>query len=123
MEEKKNSSPWVTVIRGLARIGSIATITFWSGMLIAELVGGNFGSFNSSTEVVHFILCPGGVCAGMIIAWKREGLGGLVTTGSIIAFHFFRPDLLFDPTIDGLALPGVLFLICAVATRGISRRQ
>lgn len=117
MDQMHHPGPWLNALRWLARIWSLATIAIWSSMLIAELAGGNFGSFKSSTEVAQFIFCPTGVCVGLVIAFKREAIGGLLTTASIIAFHIFRPDLLFDLYIDGLALPGVLFLVYGAATR------
>ena len=89
----------IQVGRWIARIGSIASIAFISFFVIAHLVGPEgFGMFNSLGEVVQFLFFPSGICLGMIIAWKWEGLGGFITTGSLIAFHVLRAYPIFKGT-------------------------
>ena len=104
-------------IRWLARILSIASISFISFMVIAHIVGEEFGTFNSSSEVIQFLFFPSGVYIGMIIAWKWEGLGGLITTISIITFHILGYSYSLDFWIDGLSTPGLLFLFCFLISR------
>jgi len=67
--------------------------------------------FNSTTEMISFLFFPISIMVGLGIAFKWYRIGGLITTVGIICFHFFRPNLLFNPMIDGLAFPGLLFLI------------
>jgi len=50
----------------------------------------------------------------MIISWKWEGIGGLITTMSIILFHILDSNYTLDFYIDGLSFPGILFLLCWV---------
>ncbi|PCI35458.1 MAG: hypothetical protein COB60_02845 [Flavobacteriaceae bacterium] len=67
--------------------------------------------FNSTTEMISFLFFPISIMVGLGIALKWYRIGGFITTIGIICFHFFRPDLLFNTMIDGLAFPGLLFLI------------
>ena len=67
--------------------------------------------FNSNAEMLVFFTFPISTLVGLGIAFKWHRIGGLITTIGIICFHFYRPDLIFDPMIDGLAFPGLLFLI------------
>jgi len=34
-----------------------------------------------------FVFYPAGIVAGMMLAWWREGLGGSITVGSLLAFY------------------------------------
>ena len=119
MNHLKNKILLITILRWIARIWSIVSIAFVSFFVIAHIIGSEgFGTLNSLSEVVQFLCFPSGISIGMILAWKWEGLGGFITTGSIIAFHVIRPDLIFDAGIDGLAAPGILFLVCWLLSRG-----
>lgn len=92
-------------------------------MVGAHLIGALFGSeergsgFQSTTEVFGFIFFPVSIMIGLALAWKWEGLGGIITTIGIISFHILRPDLIFDPMIDGLAFPGLLFILYWILVR------
>jgi hypothetical protein len=55
----------------------------------------------------------------MIISWKWEGIGGLITTMSIILFHIIGRDYTLNIYIDGLSFPGILFLLCWVWKRNL----
>jgi hypothetical protein len=67
--------------------------------------------FDSTADMLSFVFFPISIMVGLGIALKWYRIGGLITTIGIICFHFIRPDLIFNPMIDGLALPGLLFLI------------
>jgi hypothetical protein len=68
------------------------------------------------TEWIGLLLYPGGVCLGMILAWWREGLGGAITVGSLVAFYVLYTattgNLPPGPWWLVLAAPGLLFLWC-----------
>ena len=117
MNNLKNKILLITSLRWIARIWSIASIGFISFMVIAHIVGEESGTFNSLSEVVQFLFFPSGVYIGMIIAWKWEGLGGFITTISIITFHMLGPNYFLDFWIDGLSTPGLLFLFCFLLSR------
>ncbi|MBI2928530.1 MAG: hypothetical protein HYY24_22910 [Verrucomicrobia bacterium] len=99
------------VIRWTARAWTLASI----GLTLAFIVGeGNNPS--GPTEWIGFLFFPVGICAGMILAWWREGLGGSITVGSLGIFY-----MLHFATVGTLpkgwawlvfAAPGLLFLFC-----------
>jgi len=102
----------------IARIWGAISLMFLLFMVGAHLVDALFVSkepigegFNSTTEMISFLFFPISSMLGLGIAFKWHRIGGLITTIGIIGFHFFRPDLLFNPMIDGLAFPGLLFLM------------
>ena len=113
----KNKNRTATIILWIARIWGSLSLAFLLFMVGASVIGtytggGNpDGGFKSTSEMVSFLFFPLSVILGLGIAWKWEGLGGLITIGGIIGFHIIRPDLIFDFWIDGLAIPGLLFLI------------
>lgn len=97
----------ITILRRAARIWSIAALAFLAFMLLGHLFGPEgVGTFNGIQEILQFLLFPIGMGAGLIIAWKWEGLGGLITIASIIAFHAIRLVMYgqadFGLWIDGL---------------------
>ena len=117
MDNAKNKTLLIAILRWVARIWSMACIAFVSFFVVAHIIGPDgFGTFNSSSEMVQSLFFPLGVCLGMMIAWKWEGLGGFITTASIIALHAIRPDLGLSG-IDVLAAPGPLFVVCWVLSR------
>ena len=107
-----NKQLLIRILRWIARIWSILSISFLSFMFIAHLFGEESGSFNSINEVFLFLFYVVGVFLGMILSWKWEGIGGIMGTVSIIVFHLIEPKFYLDPWIDGLAFPVILFLIC-----------
>jgi len=69
----------------------------WSARVLSILVVGvvllfaygeglNLSHF-TATELVLFLFFPIGVCLGMALAWRWEGLGGGVTVASLAAFY------------------------------------
>ncbi|MGD0038418.1 MAG: hypothetical protein ABSC53_14115 [Bacteroidota bacterium] len=100
-------------IHWTARIWSIVSI----GLVLAFLVGEGFDpSKFKATELLGFLFFPVGISVGMILAWWREGIGGIITVGSLLTFYIINlatagmlPKgwawLVF-------AAPGFLFLVC-----------
>jgi hypothetical protein len=75
-------------------------------------------------EWIGLLLYPGGICLGLVVAWWREGLGGGITVGSLLAFY-----MLHAATAGGLpkgwawlvlAVPGFLFLWCWKRSRDLT---
>lgn len=106
--ERGGSGVGIT-IRWVARVSSIAAI----GLVILFLMGEPFNP--SRTEWLGLVLFPLGICAGMVVAWWKEGLGGSITVGSLAAFyavHFATAGRF--PTgwaFLAFAAPGFLFLL------------
>ena len=61
------------------------------------------------------LFMPFGVVVGLILAWKWEGLGGIITLISVIGFHLFiylqygNPVSRIFPFLP--AIPALLFII------------
>jgi hypothetical protein len=99
-------------VRWAARAWAVAAI----GVVLLLSVGEGVHPAGPA-EWVGLLLYPGGVCAGMILAWWwKEGLGGAITVGSLVAFY-----ILHTATAGilpkgwawlVLAVPGFLFLWC-----------
>jgi len=107
----------IATIRRIARIWSIASVGFILLMFIGSGLaeGFNLAQF-TSRDLVGLFFFPFGVGLGMIVAWRREGLGGGITVGSLLAFYaaLWAMDGRFPrgPWFALVAAPGVLFLAC-----------
>jgi len=120
-----DQSKTANILRWTARIWGTISLLFLLFMLGAHILGSFSGSaegggFGSTREFISFLFFPVSTIIGLALAWKWEGVGGLVTLVGMIAFHVIRPDLILDPMIDGLAAPGLLFLIYWGIIRGRS---
>lgn len=112
------ASPEVTVLRWAARIASLVSL----GVLVLFLLGSHFDPRRlTSTEVLLFVFFPLGLAVGMLLGWRREGLGGgiaLVSLGMFYAIHVL--DRSSPPggwAFGVLALPAVLFLVSHAVRR------
>lgn len=73
---------WVRVLRWTAKVWSIVTVLLVLGFIVGE-------GFNPSgiNEWIGVLLFPIGICVGMMLAWWKEGLGGIITTGCLLLFY------------------------------------
>jgi hypothetical protein len=109
MEREPRGKSLTLAVRWLARVWSVATVGVILAMCFAEMP-------TNLRDWTGFILYPGGIVVGLILAWWREGLGGGITVGSLVAFY------LLHAAITGVfpqgwawfafAAPGFLFLWC-----------
>jgi hypothetical protein len=106
----------VSALRWTARGWSVASV----GLVLAFIVGeGNNPS--GRNEWLGFLFFPVGISVGMILAWWKEGLGGSITVGSLLAFYLFR--LTTAGTLPkgwawlAFAAPGFLFLLSSHLSR------
>ena len=115
MMERHGSRVGVT-IRWIARAWSIATIV----LVVLFLVGEPFDP--SRAQWLGLLFFPLGVCAGMIVAWWKEALGGSITVSSLLAFyavHFATAERFpAGWAFLAFAAPGFLFLLSWVVRRG-----
>lgn len=86
-------------------------------IVLAFIIGEGFKPTQvSAREWLGLLFFPVGICAGMILAWWREGLGGSITAGSLLAFYLihFATAGTFPKGWAFLvfAAPGFLFLFC-----------
>ena len=96
----------------LAHIGSVASITFLLVLFVGE---GLHPSEISTNEWAGLLFFPIGIVIGMAVAWWKEGLGSMITLGSLLGFYVVWGYLMRNH-IGGwwfivLASPGFLFLL------------
>ena len=96
----------------IARVASVASIAFLALIFLGDAL---HPSQISSNEWAGLIFFPIGVVAGMILAWRKEALGGFVTVGSLVGFYLVYGYVLRNH-IGGwaflvFAAPGFLFLV------------
>jgi hypothetical protein len=97
----------ITVVEALKTIAR-----FWSILSISLILLFIFGegldpSKLTAIEWLGFFFFPFGLTIGLIIAWSKELIGGLVTIVSIIAFAILMNINWYVAT---LGFPGVLFI-------------
>lgn len=116
---KKNSSGLVKAVRLIARILSVLSIGMILLIFMGEVVFPHSEAVFGVREIIALSFFPFGVIAGLILAWRRELLGGLVSIGSMAAFYLTL--YLFDgrfprgPFFLLLASPGILFMLASAA--------
>lgn len=96
----------------LARISSIISI----GIILLFFIGEGFNPVKLVLrEWVGFLFFPLGIAVGMIVAWRREKLGGIITISSLLLFygvHFlFSGELPRGWAWFIFSSPGILFLM------------
>ncbi len=96
----------VRALRWSARILSILSV----GIFLLFAIGEGFNPFRfTAQEAILFLFFPFGVCLGMILAWRWEGLGGGITVASLAAFYLVHR--LLSPGFPRGGLP-LLRLLC-----------
>ena len=102
----------LAVVKLLARLTSIASITLLLMLFAGE---GLHPSRITTSEWVGLLFFPIGVMIGMVIAWWKEGVGSLVTVGSLLAFYvvygYLMRNHLGGWAFIVFASPGFLFLL------------
>jgi len=105
----------IPAIRRTAKIWSIASIGFILLMFVGEALHPSTAASFTSSELVGLLFFPVGVCLGMILAWRREVLGGGITVASLLAFYAWclleRGRLPGGSYFALVAAPGILFLV------------
>jgi drug/metabolite transporter (DMT)-like permease len=100
----------VLALRWTARIWSVVTIA-----LVLAFIVGERSLPSLPKEWLGFLFFPFGICVGMIVAWKKESLGGSITVGSLLAayvVHFAAAGALLKGWAWlAFAAPGFLFLV------------
>jgi hypothetical protein len=100
-------------VRWLARGLSV----FSAILLLLFVVGEPFPVAKlTAAEWLGLLFFPVGVTVGFAVAWWREGLGGLITTASLIAFYLVFVFVMNEGLKDGVwfvvfASPAFLFLL------------
>ncbi len=112
------------VIRWAARVWSLASIGLVLLIFIGEALSPSTSEVFTPGELVGLLFFPIGTCLGMVLAWRREALGGAVTIASMAAFYTWmylgRGSLPRGPYFLLLAAPGILFSLAALLSRTMS---
>jgi hypothetical protein len=74
-----------TLVRWIARVWGVASFL----LLLAFFAGGAESMRPTSGQVVGLVFFPIAVMAGFVIAWWREGIGGLVTVAGLALFYLW----------------------------------
>lgn len=110
---KANFNEVLSGLRGLARIWSLLSII----LLFLFFVGEDIQIAKiAPQEWLGLLFFPVGITLGLLIAWRKEGLGGAITMISLLAFYFVYGLLLRGSFPQGwafgmFAAPGLLYLI------------
>lgn len=100
-------------LRWTTRILSLATISLLFLFFIGEGVDvNNVGP----KEWLGLLFFPLGLAIGLLMSWKNEGLGAVVSISSLLAFHLIYGLLLYGKIWQGwafiiFAIPSFLFFI------------
>jgi hypothetical protein len=107
-----------TAVRWLARIWSILSIALVLVFVVGEVAGGGHGPKPTAQEWLGIALWPIGVGIGLVLAWRREALGGAIAVACLVAFYawnlFLSGHLPRGPIFSVVAAPGALFLMTAL---------
>ena len=105
------------VARWIARGWSILSILFVLAFAIGEGMASR-GPRPGLHEWVGLALFPIGVGVGLVVAWYREELGGILALGCLIAFYVWNllrsGHLPRGPFFSLIAAPGLFFLMAGL---------
>ena len=103
---------WSARVLSVLAIGVLLVFAFGEGLNLSQF---------TARELVLFVFFPLGVCLGMAVAWRWEGVGGGLTVASLAAFYLVnRLSSSHFPrgfAFVAFAAPGFLFLVCWLWTR------
>ncbi|NQV17180.1 MAG: hypothetical protein HQ534_01355 [Armatimonadetes bacterium] len=120
MNDVKRNKAAIT-IKWIARIWSILSLAFLLIFFGGHIFSSGGKEVFTFKDVFQFVFFPIGLTIGLIIAWKREGLGGIIAIASIIGFHLQmlvthgKPD--FGIFFELLTAPGILFILYWILSR------
>lgn len=80
----RQETAWIVGVRWFARATSVLSI----GLLLLFIIGEGSGPRAvASREWIGLLFFPFGVVVGMLVAWKRELLGSLLSIASLVCFY------------------------------------
>ena len=115
--EKRNKE----TIKWIARIWSILSLAFLLLFFATSIFSSGGDDTFAFKDMLQFVFFPIGLTIGLILAWKWEGLGGIIAISSIIGFHLQmlvkHGNLDFSLIIELLAAPGIMFILYWILSR------
>ena len=110
----ENQKKIKNIILWIARILGTLVVAFVLFFLLADIFGGKEPDGNglSLKDAITFVFFPFSTIIGLTLAWKWEGLGGLITILGLVGLLIIRPDLASSLLLMSIiVVPGLLFLI------------
>lgn len=105
------------VLRWIARVWGVLS----TGLLLAFAFGGQEDFRPTASEAVGLLLFPSGVIVGFVVAWRHQGVGGLITMGSLAffyAWHYARSGRFpTGPYFLLFAAPGAIHIASALLAK------
>ena len=119
MSNSRSRQHCLTGIRWTARILGTALAAFVLFLVVGHAFSeeGLPNPFTQPLGVAFELLGLFAAWLGVIIAWKWEGVGGLLAISGMMIFHIVERSLLLAWTFELFDLVGVLFLVCWCASR------
>jgi len=119
MSEGNKLTPFVAdILRWTAKVWSLAALGLLLVIFVGELISPTTAEGFTQSELVGLLFFPIGTCLGMVLAWRRELLGGAVTLASMVAFYIWmyldRAFFPRGPYFLLIAAPGVLFSLAGL---------
>ena len=115
MNDSKNKKRMMVIIRWIARIVGLLYLAFFLLMLIGEELSSSQESNPLTVSAWLGFVFVFIYFVGLILAWKWEGIGGLIAIGGTIGF--FVTIQKYSLMILIMAAPALLFLICWYLSR------
>ena len=113
---------FIRVIRWIIRIFSALAIVFTLAMELGELFAnsGNEGNGIQTTMIIGTVMMMG----GLLVAWKWEVWGGLISLAGFFQVAFINPHVWKLPMMYILFLsPALLFLIIGLVKRFVLEKE
>jgi len=128
MSEGKALTRFLTdIIRWAAKVWSMASVGLVLLIFVGEALSPSTSDPFTPSELVGLLFFPLGTCLGMVLAWRREALGGAVTVASMVAFYGWmyldRGDFPRGPYFLLVAAPGILFSLAALLSRSAPQQS
>lgn len=103
------SNPQILLLRWFARGIDACILALVLFFVLAELFGSHDAEPGplSTTDKITLVFFPTGLLLGLMLAWKWEGIGGLLIIISMSGLAIIRPDLVTNNLNGGLVIAGV----------------
>jgi hypothetical protein len=108
-----------TVIRWAARITGGLVLGFLLFFVFGHLFGNEpSNGFQSNKEILAFACFPVTTILGLLLAFRYELPGGLLTLAAMAGLYFLMPELLANPYTGAVFVPALLFVWSGVLGKG-----
>lgn len=112
---------WQIIVKWILRSANLFVLAFLLYFLIAHLISTeeNGNGFQSKEEILFFLFFPLSTVVGLLLAWKHELWGGMLSFFSILfGILLFSPKSLDEMIFFWIALPGLMHIVHALFHKG-----